>query len=155
MQSLDRDAPCPCHSGLTYAACCRVRVAYVVDDSGTIQRLADLSGEVRTSDTILRDLQKIGSTPSLEWLEDQAIQAMHSAGIDPAVIHAHLKTGRMLNDSPASRYSTSAIEEWDAAIAEWERLNGRKASATRVDRAAYLRMLGQNSSPAPPSMPKR
>ena len=70
--------------------------------------------------------------PSLEWMEHQTIQAMKKAGIDPAIIYAHEKTGLLLSQENESKCTTMDVAEWDTAIDTYERETGTKATRRRL-----------------------
>ena len=52
-------------------------------------------------------------------IQRQICEVMSLAGIDPAVIYAYQKTGRILTDSNMKYLSREDLEEWSKAIEEY------------------------------------
>ena len=52
------------------------------------------------------------------------IQAMKKAGIDPAIIHATEKTGRLVTEDNQHFLSDMEIDEWNAAIEAYRAEHG-------------------------------
>ena len=59
-------------------------------------------------------------SPPLEHFEHQTVEAMKKAGIDPAIIFAYQKTGRLATEENQHLLPETALEEWQAAIDEYE-----------------------------------
>jgi hypothetical protein len=131
---ISRNAPCPCGSGRKYKHCCYGKgFDYEKGDDGTIfksipmsQEMVDLLEEQRR-----RFIQKHGREPGPndpvffdmphpEHLEHRIVEAMKAAGIDPAVIHAYEKTGRIVTEDNLHLLSEADLAEWEAAIEEYE-----------------------------------
>jgi hypothetical protein len=133
-KKLSRNAPCPCGSGKKYKHCCYGKgFDYEEDDDGTIfksipmsEEMVDLLEEQRQkfiekhgrepgpNDPVFLDM------PHPEHLEHMAIETMKEAGLDPAIIYAYEKTGRLVTEDNQHLLSDADLDEWDAAIAEYE-----------------------------------
>lgn len=55
----------------------------------------------------------------LEQVQNETIQAMVKAGIDPAIIYAHRRTGLIVSTENQHLISPEDLEEWYAAVAEY------------------------------------
>lgn len=53
-------------------------------------------------------------------LSDQMVEMMEKSKIDPAIIYAFKKTGRLVSEANITQLSEEEIAEWDAAIAEYQ-----------------------------------
>jgi len=133
-RKISRNALCPCGSGKKYKHCClRKDFEWVEDDDGTVFKampitdgIADLLEEQRQAfiakhgrepgpdDLVFPDM------PHPEHAEHQMIEAMKEAGIDPAIIYATEKTGRLVTEDNIDRLSGVELEEWNAAIEEYQ-----------------------------------
>ncbi|MBK8261261.1 MAG: hypothetical protein IPK80_07945 [Nannocystis sp.] len=60
---------------------------------------------------------------SEQELTDKMLEVLHRAGIDPALIYAFKKTGRLITADNAKHLPSEAIDEWNAAIAEYNTAN--------------------------------
>jgi hypothetical protein len=56
----------------------------------------------------------------LEHVEHEIVEAMKKAGIDPAIIYAYEKTGRLVTTENQHLLPDTALEEWQAAIEEYQ-----------------------------------
>lgn len=54
-------------------------------------------------------------------LETAMVEAMEQAGIDPAKIYAFRRTGRIVTEDNVRVLSQQDLDEWQAAIEEYER----------------------------------
>jgi hypothetical protein len=64
--------------------------------------------------------QSRGLTTARQRESNQQIcEAMAGAGVDPALIYAFLKTGRLLTTQNLDCLSPSELAEWDLAIEEY------------------------------------
>src|SRR6266849_6810385 len=133
-KKLSRNARCPCGSGKKYKHCCYSKIFdYEEDEDGTIfksipmsQEMVDLFEEQRQKfinkygrepgphDSVFFDM------PHPEHVEHMTVQAMKEAGIDPAIIYAYEKTGRLVTDDNQHLLSEADLAEWDDAIEEYE-----------------------------------
>jgi hypothetical protein len=133
-KKLSRNAPCPCGSGKKYKHCCWGKnFDWEEDESGNrfrsipmTQEMADILEEQRQK-FIDRYGQEPGPNdpvffdmPPLEHIEHQTIEAMKEAGIDPAIIYAYEKTGRLITEENQHLLPETALNEWQAAIEEYE-----------------------------------
>jgi hypothetical protein len=131
---LSRNAPCPCGSGKKYKHCCYgKRFDYEEDDDGTIfksiplsQEMVDLLEEQRQ-----KFIEKFGREPGPndevffdlphpEHIEHEMVETMKEVGLDPALIYAYEKTGRLVTEDNQHLLSEADLAEWDAAIEEYE-----------------------------------
>jgi hypothetical protein len=63
-----------------------------------------------------------------EVLDTALLEAMHRAGVHPALIYAYQKTGRMVTAENVEHLTQAELEEWHAAVDEWfERHEGDRA----------------------------
>ena len=62
--------------------------------------------------------------PPLEHVEHQMIEIMKKAGIDPAIIYAVEKTGRLVTEANQHLLSDVELDEWSAAIEQYEAEHG-------------------------------
>ena len=137
---VSRNAPCPCGSGKKYKKCCWGKgFEWEEDESGTIYKSTPLSPEM---DDMLQEqrqkfIDKHGREPGpddpvffdmppLEHIEHQMVEAMKKAGIDPAIIYAYEKTGRIVTEQNQHLLSDSDLDEWQAAIEEYKEKHGKK-----------------------------
>jgi len=133
-QKVSRKAPCPCGSGRKYKKCCWGKgFDWEEDEGGNLYQSTPISPEVADllqaqrqqfieqhgrepgpNDPVFFDL------PPLEHLEHQTVEAMKKAGIDPAFIYAYEQTGRLVTEQNQHLLPESALDEWQAAIEEYE-----------------------------------
>ncbi len=129
-QKVPRNAPCPCGSGKKYKQCCiRKDFEWLEDDDGGLfkaipisDELADVLDEQRQA-FIAKHGREPGpddpmfpDMPHFEHAEHQMIEAMKEAGIDPAIIYATEKTGRIVSEANMNLLSDVELDEWNAAI---------------------------------------
>ena len=133
-KKISRNAPCPCGSGKKYKKCCYGKsFDYVEDDAGTVFKSIPISDEM--SDLLKEQKQKFIAKfgrepgpndkiffdmPHPEHMEHMTVEAMKKAGIDPALIYAYEKTGRLVTEDNQHLLSEADLDEWDDAIAEYE-----------------------------------
>jgi len=130
-KKLSRNALCPCGSGKKYKQCCIDRdFDWVIMDDGQIGRSVPVSDKVK--EIISRAPQTgpiFANAPPLELIEHYLVEALKQAGVDPALIYAHEKTrGLLLNPQNIRKVPQKDVDEWEAAIDEYERNTGKKAS---------------------------
>jgi hypothetical protein len=135
---ISRNAPCPCGSGKKYKHCCFGKgFQYVQDDAGGIYRSTPLSEEMKTilEEQRQKFSEKYGREPGpddpvffdmppLEHVEHEMVQAMKAAGLDPAYIYAYEKTGLLVTEQNQHLIPEKDLDEWDAAIREYEAKHG-------------------------------
>jgi hypothetical protein len=79
------------------------------------QKFIDKHGrEPGPNDPVFFDL------PHPEHLEAMMVEGMKAAGLDPAFIYAFEKTGRLITEQNRRLLPQSALDEWQAAIEEYE-----------------------------------
>jgi|GraSoiStandDraft_55_1057291.scaffolds.fasta_scaffold103808_3 hypothetical protein len=139
-KKLSRNARCPCGSGKKYKHCCYGKsFDYEEAEDGTIfksipmsQEMVDLLEEQRQE-----FIQKYGHEPGPndpiffdmphpEQVEHMTVEAMKAAGLDPAIIYAYEKTGRLVTEDNQQLLSDADLAEWDAAIEEYEMKHRKK-----------------------------
>ena len=59
-------------------------------------------------------------TPAVVALEAMMVEDMRAAGIDPAIIFAFERTGRLVTAGNQHLIPEKDLAEWDAAIREYE-----------------------------------
>lgn len=136
-RQVSRNAPCPCGSGKKYKQCCIHKdFEWLEDDDGNIFKSVPVPDEMRAlldeqrqsfiakhgrepgpEDPVFSDL------PHFEHAEHQIIEAMKKAGIDPAIIYATEKTGRLVTEDNLHLLSDIELDEWEAAIEEFRAEN--------------------------------
>ena len=132
-RKVSRNAPCPCGSGKKYKQCCiRKEFEWQEDDDGNIFKSMPISDEMK----VILDEQRqafiakhgrepdpddlvFPNMPHFEHMEHQMIEAMKEAGIDPAIIYATEKTGRIVSEENVELLSDIELEEWEEAIEEY------------------------------------
>ena len=143
-KKLSRNAPCPCGSGKKYKHCCIGKdFDWVEMDDGHIGRRVPLSDEVADIFDELRQshFARFGKEPDrifegappLELIEHWTVEAMKKAGVEPALIHAYEKTdGLLLGAKNENKVPGADVDAWEAAIDDYERTTGKKASRRRL-----------------------
>lgn len=133
-KKLSRNAPCPCGSGKKYKHCCYGKdFDYEEDNDGTIFKSIPMSSEMREvlAEQHRKFVEKFGREPGPEdkiffdmphpeHIEHMTVEAMKKAGIDPAIIYAYEKTGRLVTEENRHLLSEAELEEWQDAIEEYE-----------------------------------
>ena len=62
--------------------------------------------------------------PILDEVVDQhMLEAMHKAGVHPALIYAYQKTGRIVTRENRKHLTKADLKEWNDAFDEWHRLH--------------------------------
>ncbi|MGE3805870.1 MAG: SEC-C metal-binding domain-containing protein [Gemmataceae bacterium] len=136
-KKLSRNDPCPCGSGKKYKRCCWGQD--VDDDSGTGFRTIPMTGELEGlfEEQHHRFVQRFGREPGPsdpvffdalhpEYIEAMTSQVMKDAGLDPALIYAFEKTGRLVTECNQHLLSDADLDEWNAAIEEYESKHPRR-----------------------------
>ncbi len=145
-KKISRNAPCPCGSGRKYKQCCINKdFEWHETDDGRIARsvpvskeMSDLLDELRQSYIAKhgREPEQIfEDAPPLEVVEHLTVEAMKKADVEPALIHAYIETGLMLNERNENKTPVADIEEWEAVIDAYERKTGTKATRRRFVQA--------------------
>jgi len=136
-KKLSRNAPCPCGSGKKYKHCCYSKgFEYVEEDDGTVFKSIPMTDDMKAvlEEQRQKFVEKHGREPGPndpvffdmphpEHLEHITVQAMKEAGLDPTFIYAYEKTGRIVTEENQHLLSEADLDEWDAAIEEYEMKN--------------------------------
>lgn len=131
---VSRNGPCPCGSGKKYKICChRKGIKYVEDDAGVVGRSVPINDDVAEVMRVQRekfvawfgrepgpDDPIFFDLPHTEVVEHIMAEGMRAAGIDPALIYAFEKTGRLVTAENHRLIPERDLDEWDAAIREYE-----------------------------------
>ena len=131
---ISRNDPCPCGSGKKYKKCCYGKdFDFEEDDDGNLFKSVPLSSEM--TDILEQQRQKyiekfgrepgpedkiFFDMPHPEHLEHMMVEDMKKAGLDPAIIYAYEKTGRLVTEENQKLLSDADLDEWNAAIEEYE-----------------------------------
>jgi hypothetical protein len=131
---LSRNAPCPCGSGKNYKVCClRKGIEYTEDDAGAVHQSIPMTDDVAEVLQVQRQkfVERFGREPGPddpvffdlphpEHVEAMMVEDMRAAGIDPAIIFAFEKTGRLVTEDNQHLIPEKDLAEWDAAVREYE-----------------------------------
>jgi len=137
-RKVSRNAPCPCGSGKKYKQCCiRKDFDWYEDDEGNIFKSMPISDEMKELLDEQRELfvEQHGREPGPddpvfpdlphpEHMEHEMVELMKEAGVNPAVIHALEKTGRLVTEENQHLLTDAELDEWNAAIEEYEAEHG-------------------------------
>jgi hypothetical protein len=129
-----RNSPCPCGSGKKYKQCCLKKgIAFTEDDAGTVRQSIPMTGDVAEVLRVQRQkfVERFGREPGPddpvffdlphpEHVEAIMVADMQAAGIDPALIYAFERTGRLVTADNQHLIPERDLAEWDAAIREYE-----------------------------------
>jgi len=136
-----RNARCPCGSGDKYKRCCFTKgFHYYVDEaSGEVVRSVPVNSEARSvlEPALAKQREKFIATfgrepgpddPIFFDLDEDAlrkdtVKAMSAAGIRPALIYAHEKTGLLVSTENRHLIPNVGLREWDEAVAEYYELH--------------------------------
>ena len=160
-RKLSRNAPCPCGSGKKYKHCCiRKDFEWVEMEDGSIGRSVGIPEDVTDVLEEMRQAQiaKLGREPeflfeggpSFEVMEHWMVEAMKKAGVDPALIFAYEKTGLILSDHNVNKMPDVDIAEWEAAISEYEKKTGQKATQRRLSEHDFESLMQNGPKQSPP-----
>lgn len=136
-KKIPRNAPCPCDSGKKYKKCCYDKdFIWVQDEKGNIYKQVSMSQELDEVFLGQRQafMEKHGrepgpddyiffEAPPLEHVEHETVNAMKRAKINPALIYAYEKTGRLVTEENKKLIPDEDLEEWEAAIDEYYELH--------------------------------
>jgi hypothetical protein len=64
--------------------------------------------------------------PPLEQAEQQIVQAMKQADIDPALIHAFEQTGLLVTEDNQHLIAEQDLRAWEAAVADYRAREARR-----------------------------
>lgn len=131
---ISRNDPCPCGSGKKYKKCCYGKdFDFEEDDEGNLFKSVPISDEMANllQEQRQKFVEKHGREPGPkdklffdmphpEHLEHMMVEDMKKAGINPAIIYAFEKTGRLVTEDNQNLLSDADLDEWQAAIDEYE-----------------------------------
>jgi hypothetical protein len=136
-KKVSRNAPCPCGSGQKYKKCCYSKgFDWEEDEEGRVYQSTPIAPEV--ADILQAQRQKFidqhGREPGpndpvffdLPHPEHLMVEDMKAAGIDPAFIYAFEKTGPLVTGQNQHLLPDTVLDEWQAALDEYEAQHGRK-----------------------------
>jgi hypothetical protein len=138
-KQFSRNSPCPCGSGKKYKQCCfKKGIEYTEDDAGTVRQSVPVSDDVAEVLRVQRQkfIDRFGQEPGPddpiffdlphpEHVEHMMAEDMKAAGIDPAIIFAFEKTGRLVTEDNQHLIPENDLAAWDAAIQEYEEKHRR------------------------------
>jgi len=139
-KKVSRNAPCPCGSGKKYKKCCWGKgFDWEEDEGGNLYQSTPISPEVADILQAQRQrfIDKHGREPGPddpvffdlphpEHVEHMMVEDMKAAGIDPAIIYAFEKTGRLVTEQNQHLLPEIGLDEWQAAIEEYEAKYSKK-----------------------------
>src|SRR5438093_1202111 len=90
------------------------------------QRFIDKFGrDWRPDDPILFDPSADEPRPMVvEAIEHKMLEALHKAGVRPAMIYAFQKTGRLVTEENRKKLTKAELKEWTDAVDEWNATHG-------------------------------
>jgi hypothetical protein len=136
---ISRNDPCPCGSGKKYKKCCFGKdFDFEEDDEGNLIKSVPISNEMAEllQEQRQKFIEKHGREPGPddkiffdmphpEHLEHMMVEDMKKAGINPAIIYAFEKTGRLVTEDNQNLLSNADLDEWQTAIEEYEAKHGK------------------------------
>jgi hypothetical protein len=60
----------------------------------------------------------------VEAIEHKMLEALHKAGVRPAMIYAFQKTGRLVTEKNRKKLTKAELKEWTDAVDEWNETHG-------------------------------
>jgi len=138
-KKISRNDPCPCGSGKKYKKCCYGKdFDYEEDEQGNLFKSIPMSEEMGDllQEQRQKFVEKYGREPNPtdqiffdmphpEHIEHMTVEAMKKAGINPAIIFAYEKTGRLVTEANQNLLSDADLDEWQDAIEEYEAKQGK------------------------------
>lgn len=141
--------PCPCESGTNYGRCCASRgVKWIRQANGTPARAVKITRELRPliehARTRFQHLFRrspgkydlfdpIAYTIDSEEFLEEFTRSAENAGVDPALIYATRKTGRMLVAGLTPPLPQRDLDEWQDAIDEYHARASRISDSSELD----------------------
>jgi len=130
-----RNEPCPCGSGRKCKHCCwKKGFDWAVDEHGDLHRRipiddAELLEGLRQA-CVGRgpDELAFGDLGHMEHVEAEMVDIMTQAGMDPALIYAFEKTGRIVTEENKNKLTDPGLTEWSEAVDEYRRLADKDAT---------------------------
>lgn len=136
---------CPCGSGINFKNCCKSKSFEFVednDDSYTIkmplnEEMVYIFDECKNHFIRVFEREPGEEDPlflgrylfSERDVTRDGVEAMHKAGINPAIIYAYKKTGYLLAEENLDKYTGKVLQEWDNAIDEYNQYGGDPADS--------------------------
>ncbi|WP_431138917.1 DUF5677 domain-containing protein [Enterobacter mori] len=136
---------CPCGSGINFENCCKSKNFEFVqdnDDSYTIkmplnEEMVYIFDECKNHFIRVFEREPGEEDPlflgrylfSERDVTRDGVEAMHKAGINPAIIYAYKKTGYLLAEENLDKYTGKVLQEWDNAIDEYNQYGGDPADS--------------------------
>lgn len=135
-KKVGRNSPCPCGSEKKYKHCCIDKeFDWLEDKEGNITRAIKINNETanffKKQEEYFKEV--FGRKPAeedpvffqqynepIEIMNETIVSYMKEAGIEPAIIYAFKKTGRILTEKNKSNLTNAEIQEWENAINEYE-----------------------------------
>lgn len=134
---VSRNDPCPCGSGKKYKRCCWQKdFQWTEDENGTVYRDVPMPQALSDDMAGYLDARRDAAGGELdpdellfpnmhfEHAEHEMTQAMEKVGIDPALIYAFEKTGRIVSEDNMNQLTDAEIEAWHDAIDEYYEREG-------------------------------
>jgi hypothetical protein len=136
-----RNERCPCGSGDKYKRCCFTKGFhfYVDEETGEVLRSVPLNQEARSelegalAKQREKFIAKFGREPGPddpiffdldeEAMRRDTVAAMRAAGIRPALIYAHERTGLLVTSENRHLIPEADLDEWEDAVAEYYELH--------------------------------
>lgn len=143
--------PCPCGTELSYGECCEPRsVIWQRDGRGNPFRSIEIAPEFQKYifEQPLRKFRHVfrrdpGPNDRVdpytyvtdpEEFEANFIEAAESSGIDPAIVYAFRKTGRIMMEGVSDRLPQKYVDEWNEAVEEYHAsLNDPAPAPSAID----------------------
>ncbi|MBS0240376.1 MAG: hypothetical protein JSR89_18340 [Proteobacteria bacterium] len=109
----------------------------------------------KPDEPLIFDPSKDQPTPmETDALRKEILEAMKIAGTPPEIVYAYTKTGLLLNSTWRDTYPPEIVTEWDAAIEDYFRLEGkREHSDTRPSPTDNETEIPQSNLPALKDIP--
>ncbi len=125
---ISRNDPCPCGSGKKYKKCCYGKdFDFEQDGEGNLFKSVPISDEMAEllQEQRQKFIEKHGREPGPddkvffdmphpEHVEHMMVEDMKKAGINPAIIYAFEKTGRLVTEDNQNLLSDADLDEWQA-----------------------------------------
>jgi len=126
MKKVGRNEPCPCGSDRKYKHCCwKKGFTWAVDEHGDVHRRVPiddpelLEGLRQASEGRQPDELVFGDLGHMEHVEAEMVDIMKQVGIDPALIYAFEKTGRIVTEENKNKLTDAELTEWGEAVEEY------------------------------------
>ena len=138
MNSAPRNAPCPCGSGRKYKVCCLKKgIDWRETADGGMGRAVPITPAlqevlVRQRDRFIAEFGRepgpndrvFFNMPPVETIEQRILEAMRRAKVNPGLIYAFEKTGRMVTEENRHLIPDVDLAEYEAAVGEyWARVD--------------------------------